>query len=76
MQVPSTMEIVLVPREAKCGQYPGLFLFTNAARMMRPVINLAAQKVEMIGTFEQVSQLSFKRLLRAQKTSVDFVHKN
>lgn len=36
------------------AQYPGLFLFTNAARMMRPVINLATQKIELIGTFEQI----------------------
>ncbi|MBM3939025.1 MAG: hypothetical protein FJ333_10310 [Sphingomonadales bacterium] len=36
------------------GQYPGLFIFTGAARMMRPVWNLAASCVEYIGTFEQV----------------------
>jgi DNA-directed RNA polymerase I subunit RPA2 len=36
------------------GQYPGLFIFTGAARMMRPVWNLAANCVEYIGTFEQV----------------------
>lgn len=36
------------------GQFPGLFLFTGVARMMRPVINLAYGEVELIGTFEQV----------------------
>lgn len=46
-------EIALVPKK-KCGQYPGLFLFMGAARMMRPVINLEFNKIEMIGTFEQV----------------------
>ena len=51
--VPKTMEIVLVPR-IEGGQYPGLFLFAGAARLMRPVFNLAAQVVELIGTFEQV----------------------
>lgn len=53
-RVPQTLEVVLVPMGRKCGQFPGLFLFTGPARMMRPVINLAVQKVELIGTFEQV----------------------
>lgn len=48
------MEIVLVPKKKVPAQYPGLFLFTSPARMMRPVINIAAKKVELIGTFEQV----------------------
>lgn len=36
------------------GQFPGLFLFVGAARMMRPVRNLIANKIEYIGSFEQV----------------------
>lgn len=52
-RVPNTMEIVLVPKKDG-GQYPGLFLFIGAARMMRPVLNLVLNKIEMIGTFEQV----------------------
>lgn len=52
-RIPDTMEIVLVPKKDG-GQYPGLFLFIGAARMMRPVMNLALNKIEMIGTFEQV----------------------
>ena len=51
--VPKTLEIVCVPR-IDGGQYPGIFLFVGAARMMRPVFNLSAQAVELIGTFEQV----------------------
>lgn len=43
-----------MPKKDVPAQYPGLYLFTNAARMMRPVINLATQKTELIGTFEQV----------------------
>lgn len=54
LQIPSTLEIALVPKKKVPAQYPGLFLFTNAARMMRPVINLAVQKIELIGTFEQI----------------------
>ena len=52
-RVPSTVEIVFVPRIVG-GQYPGIFLFARSARMMRPVLNLAAGAVELIGTFEQV----------------------
>ena len=36
------------------GQYPGLFIFSGAARIMRPVWNLSANCVEYIGTLEQV----------------------
>ena len=53
MQVPETLEIGLVPK-LKQGQYPGLFLFSNPARMVRPVFNLATNVTEMIGSFEQV----------------------
>lgn len=48
------MEICLVPKTKVASQYPGLYIFTGLARMMRPVTNLALNKVEMIGTFEQV----------------------
>lgn len=48
------MEIVLIPKKTVPAQYPGLYLFTNPARMMRRVMNLAAKKTELIGTFEQV----------------------
>ena len=43
-----------MPITSVASQYPGLYLFSTPARMMRPVLNLAAGKVEMIGTFEQV----------------------
>lgn len=33
--------------------YPGLFLHTQAARMVRPVLNLTTQKTEYIGPMEQ-----------------------
>ncbi|KOC65372.1 DNA-directed RNA polymerase I subunit RPA2 [Habropoda laboriosa] len=53
-EIPCTMEIVWVPKKNVPAQYPGLYLFTSPARMMRPVMNLAAKKVEYIGTFEQI----------------------
>lgn len=52
-ELPQMMEIVSLPYEEK-GQYSGLFLFVGPARMMRPVKNLHLNKVEFIGTFEQV----------------------
>jgi DNA-directed RNA polymerase I subunit RPA2 len=52
-QVPKYTELALVPKREK-GQFPGLFIFTTLARMMRPVINLQAKKLEYIGTFEQL----------------------
>lgn len=52
--IPSTLEVVLVPLKHVKSQYPGLYLFTGPARMMRPVLNLYNNKVELVGTFEQV----------------------
>ncbi|CAH0385289.1 unnamed protein product [Bemisia tabaci] len=55
-EVPRTLEIVLIEYKEMKGasQFPGLFLFTSPARMMRPVKHLALNKEELIGTFEQV----------------------
>ena len=53
LRVPKLTEICLIPPKNR-GQFPGLFIFTRAARMMRPVWNLAANSVEYIGTLEQV----------------------
>jgi len=53
-RVPQMTEIACIPKKEKPGQYPGLFIFTSAARMMRPVWNVAGNCVEYIGTLEQV----------------------
>ena len=53
IQVPPTLEIGYVPF-VKGGQFPGLFLFTTPARMMRPVRNLITGATELIGSFEQI----------------------
>jgi DNA-directed RNA polymerase I subunit RPA2 len=63
-RVPAVTEIVLIAARPKHpGQYPGLYIFTNPARMMRPVINLAVNKVELIGTLEQVGSCLLKAML-------------
>uniref|UniRef100_A0A1B6M535 DNA-directed RNA polymerase subunit beta n=1 Tax=Graphocephala atropunctata TaxID=36148 RepID=A0A1B6M535_9HEMI len=51
-KVPNTLEIAFVKEGG--NQFPGLFLFSGPARMVRPVYNLAARQIELVGTFEQV----------------------
>ncbi|KDN44902.1 DNA-directed RNA polymerase I polypeptide 2 [Tilletiaria anomala UBC 951] len=51
--VPLDLEIGLVPL-SHGGQYPGLYLFSNRARMMRPVKFLYNGKLDLVGPFEQV----------------------
>ncbi|XP_060076797.1 DNA-directed RNA polymerase I subunit RPA2-like [Ylistrum balloti] len=53
-KVPPVTEVGFVPKTEFASQYPGLYIFTTPARMMRPVRNLSLQKNEMVGTFEQV----------------------
>ena len=52
-KVPLDLEIGHVP-VTKGGQYPGLYLFSGRARMMRPVKYLSNGKIDHIGSFEQV----------------------
>ena len=52
--IPSTMEICLIEFCDRPTQYPGLYLFSEPARMVRPVLHIGTGKIEMIGTFEQM----------------------
>ncbi|KAJ3117269.1 hypothetical protein HK098_006309 [Nowakowskiella sp. JEL0407] len=52
-KVPLTLEIALV-LPSNGGQYPGLFLFSTPARMMRPVTYIVTGKPDMVGSYEQV----------------------
>jgi len=52
-RVPLDLEIGYVP-VTKGGQYPGLYLFSSRARMMRPVTYLENGKLDHVGSFEQV----------------------
>lgn len=52
-KVPPTLEIALIPVGNPGSPYPGLFLFTSAARMVRPVLQRSSGKTEMIGPMEQ-----------------------
>ncbi|KDQ21118.1 hypothetical protein BOTBODRAFT_152148 [Botryobasidium botryosum FD-172 SS1] len=51
--VPLDLEIGWVP-VSNGGQYPGLYLFSTKARMMRPVKYLGNGRNDSIGSFEQV----------------------
>lgn len=51
--VPLDLEIGYIPPSTG-GQYPGLYLFTTRARMMRSVRYLENGRDDSIGSFEQV----------------------
>ncbi|KAG0374389.1 MAG: hypothetical protein J3R72DRAFT_226730 [Linnemannia gamsii] len=51
--IPLDVELGYVPI-SHGGQYPGLYIFSSPARMMRPVRYLANGKTDMVGSFEQV----------------------
>lgn len=52
-KVPVDLEIGYVPPSSN-GQYPGLYLFSQQARMIRPVRYLPTDKEDWVGPFEQV----------------------
>ena len=55
MNIDPTMEIVYIPFSHLTQQaYPGIYLFTQPGRMIRPVFNLTYQCLEWIGPMEQV----------------------
>jgi DNA-directed RNA polymerase I subunit RPA2 len=51
-QIPLELEIGYVPN-SNGGLYPGLYLFSQSARMTRPVRYLPLDKTDMVGAFEQ-----------------------
>jgi len=52
-RVPATMEVANIPPGNKGSPYPGLYLFTSCARMVRPVLQRMSGKTEYIGPLEQ-----------------------
>ena len=51
-KIPLELEIGHVPT-SKGGLYPGLFLFSQSARMLRPVEYMPLRKLDLVGPFEQ-----------------------
>ena len=52
-EVPNTIEITLV-NKVDFGLYPGLYLYTDVARFIRPVLHIASNLTEYIAPFEQI----------------------
>lgn len=50
--IPRELEIGYVPN-SNGGQYPGIYMFSQMARMYRPVKYLALDKLDYVGPFEQ-----------------------
>lgn len=50
--IPLGLEIGYVPN-SNGGQYPGIYMFSQSARMYRPVKYLALDKLDFVGPFEQ-----------------------
>jgi len=50
--VPVELEIGYIPNSNR-GQYPGVYIFSQASRMLRPVRYLPLDKQDFIGPFEQ-----------------------
>lgn len=50
--MPLELEIGYVPN-SDGGQYPGVYMFSQAARMYRPVKYLPLDKLDYVGPFEQ-----------------------
>ena len=53
-RIDPTMEVAYMPLTSNPGAYPGIYLFTQPGRMIRPVMNLFTRKVEWLGPMEQV----------------------
>jgi|TARA_B100001142_G_scaffold317492_1_gene358498 DNA-directed RNA polymerase I subunit RPA2 len=53
-RVPPTLEVGYIPPCEGGGAFPGLFLFTSPARLMRPVKQLSSGCIELISSLEQV----------------------
>ena len=49
-----TTELAYIPYSPLGGAYPGLYIFTQPGRMIRPVLHLKTRRVEWIGPMEQV----------------------
>ncbi|CAK45911.1 uncharacterized protein An11g01770 [Aspergillus niger] len=51
-KIPRELEIGYIPN-TNGGQYPGIYMFSQAARMYRPVKHLGLDKLDYVGPFEQ-----------------------
>lgn len=47
------LEVAQIPYE-RGGPYPGMYMFSQQARMVRPVLQMESGARELIGTLEQI----------------------
>ncbi len=78
--MPEHLEVAHVPFE-RGGPYPGIYLFSSAARMARPVRQLPGGSLELIGALEQAHlavrrELGFVFRLNHHGTSYSLVENN
>ena len=72
--IPLDLEIGYVP-ESNCGQYPGIYLFSQQARMVRPVKYLPLEKEDIVGPFEQPHMciaVSPQEIISGETTHVEY----
>lgn len=72
--IPLDLEVGYVP-ESNCGQYPGVFLFSQPARMVRSVKYLPLEKEDIVGPFEQPHMciaVSSQEIISGETTHVEF----
>ena len=50
--IPAMLEVGYIPT-SNSGQYPGVYIFTAPARMLRPVKYLPLERTDYVGSFEQ-----------------------
>ncbi|KAF1744905.1 hypothetical protein MXB_3188 [Myxobolus squamalis] len=48
------IEIIFAPKTKATPLYPGIFVFSNPSRLIRPVFNLESKTIEYVGPFEQI----------------------
>ena len=53
-KAPPSLEVAYVPPVPGAGAFPGIYLFSGASRMLRPVKQVGSGKIELIGSLEQV----------------------
>ena len=64
--VPPDLEVAHIPYE-RGGPYPGVFVFSAPARMIRPVLQMESGARELIGTLEQID-LNIRRASQLPST--------
>ncbi|KAE9973647.1 DNA-directed RNA polymerase I subunit RPA2 [Venturia inaequalis] len=72
--VPVELEIGYIPN-SNGGQYPGVYMFSGAARLYRPVQYLNLNKVDYVGPFEQPFMsiaCTDPEIIKGESTHVEF----